>query len=667
MFVEHNMMKQYTKEKLLEFIKLNNLSLLSEEKVLETLKRETIIKVSPCKECKEEFSRDFRNLIKRDILCQKCLQKRSYSRKRMTEIEKKFIDKLEKIYRGLYIYEIGSGYKTCGTPVDIKCIRHGITYKQTPETLVNKKQHGCKSCYDYKIRVKSYLNFFFESKKIHNDTYIYSLINIPSGTYKDHHTKMPIICKIHGKFEQTPNSHTQGSGCHVCAGNQRSNTNDFIKKAREIHGDTYIYDKVEYINCSKKIILICKIHGEFEQTPNNHLNGNGCDSCARGMFIVHLEQFISKASEIHNNRYDYSKTMFERMGILCTIICKEHGEFQQTPSNHITHKQGCPTCAGNQKSNTNDFIKKARMIHGDTYIYDKVEYTNNSTDIIIKCIKHDNEFRQRPASHLKGSGCDICANENRKDKQKKTLDKFLQQANMTHNSRYIYDQVEYINAFTKIKIICTKHGSFKQTPDSHIRGCGCPFCGHNIQILSKEDLIEQSIIKYGDIFTFGEYNKNQEKMEFFCRIHNQNFRQKPYTFLRYQPMCIGCIKKNKCYSKQQMSWLRTMSIVLNITIIHAETEGGEYKIPNSNYKADGFCKEENKIFEYHGDFWHGNPKLYLDSDYNKVCKETFGELYKKTIKKEDFIKREGYSLEIIWESEWLNRLKLLSNIRNFRK
>ena len=78
----------------------------------------------------------------------------------------------------------------------------------------------------------------------------------------------------------------------------------------------------------------------------------------------------------------------------------------------------------------------------------------------------------------------------------------------------------------------------------------------------------------------------------------------------------------------------------------------EYKIKNTKWKADGYCKETNTIFEYHGDFWHGNPKIYKTDDMNNVSKRTMGTLYKRTINREQKIKELGYNLEVMWESDW---------------
>jgi len=123
--------------------------------------------------------------------------------------------------------------------------------------------------------------FIEKSIKVHGDRYDYSLVE-----YKNAHTKVKIICKEHGVFEQTPNTHLNGSGCLECGGTKQLNTKKFIKKAKEIHGKKYDYSLVNYINAKTKIKIICTNHGEFEQTPNSHLNSCGLSKLQQRKTII---------------------------------------------------------------------------------------------------------------------------------------------------------------------------------------------------------------------------------------------------------------------------------------------------------------------------------------------------------------------------------------------
>ena len=203
-------------------------------------------------------------------------------------------------------------------------------------------------------------------KKVHGDTYDYTLVD-----YVNAKTKVTIICKDHGDFEQTYSNHFRGNGCPKCAVEKRSlqlksNTKDFIEKANKIHGDEYKYSKVYYVNAKTKVTIICKDHGDFYIYPHQHLRGNGCHKCAlekrsRGL-KSNTKDFIEKAIKVHGNTYDYTLVDYVNAKIKVTIICKEHGWSEQLPHVHLSG-YGCPDCAKNafkvnNTMNTEQFIKK---------------------------------------------------------------------------------------------------------------------------------------------------------------------------------------------------------------------------------------------------------------------------------------------------------------------
>ena len=196
------------------------------------------------------------------------------------------------------------------------------------------------------------------------------------------------------------------------------NTEEFIKKAREIHGDTYDYSKSIYVRPKEKVCIICKEHGEFWQKPYNHLNGQGCSKCRYKMlsskYKKTTEQFIKEAIKTHGEKYDYSKVNYNLCQDKVIIICPKHGEFEQRPLSHI-QGQGCPHCYNESKIGkyvlgNDNFIKKARKIHGNKYNYSKVKYTLTRNKVIIICPKHG-EFEQTPEGHLQGKGCPMCGNQ----------------------------------------------------------------------------------------------------------------------------------------------------------------------------------------------------------------------------------------------------------------
>ncbi len=180
---------------------------------------------------------------------------------------------------------------------------------------------------------------------------------------------------------------------------------EFIEKAINVHRGKYDYSKVVYINNRTKICITCPVHGDFFQLPNHHLKGVGCPKCNWGVLLT-TKEFIEKAKNIHGDKYDYSKTEYIDSKTKICIICPEHGEFWQRPNDHL-NKKGCPKCAGKIKLTTEEFIKKAKQVHGDKYDYSKVEYNCIRDKICIICPEHG-EFWQTPNDHLDNHGCPKC-------------------------------------------------------------------------------------------------------------------------------------------------------------------------------------------------------------------------------------------------------------------
>lgn len=219
--------------------------------------------------------------------------------------------------------------------------------------------------------------FIEKAKKVHNNKYDYSLVE-----YKNSTTKIKIICPIHGEFMQTSKDHLAGKGCILCGGHKKSSLEEFISRAKKVHGNKYDYSKARYINAKKPICITCPKHGDFWQTPDNHIRGQGCKLCANNAFkkMYKKEQalFISKAIEIHGNKYDYSLVDYVNNKTAVKIICLIHGIFMQPPITH--YKSGCPKCCSS---------------HGEEKI---LNYLNNKDLKFFKEYKFDDLFDKRRLS-----------------------------------------------------------------------------------------------------------------------------------------------------------------------------------------------------------------------------------------------------------------------------
>jgi len=346
-------------------------------------------------------------------------------------------------------------------------------------------------------------------------------------------------------------------------------TNNFILRLKKVHGEKYDYSKVNYTKSKDKIIIICPNHGEFLQQAGSHLLGCGCPSCG-GTLQSNTNKFIENSKKVHKNEYDYSKVNYTNNHTNVEIICKKHGSFLQRPNNHITNKHGCPLCYGKIKSNIENFIKKSNIIHKNRFNYSQFIYINNNIKGNIICKIHG-KFQQDANHHLQGNGCPKCSNtvlSNTKE--------FINKSKKIYGDLYDYSKVNYITALKKIEIICKKHGPFWQTPNNHLRGNQCPKCKKQI---------------------------SKPEMEFldYLKIPNtkQNRQKKILTF-----------------------------------------------------KVDGIDYIVNTIYEFLGDYYHGNPQIFDRDKYNQICHKTFGELYENTFKKFDILKSLGYTIKYIWESDW---------------
>lgn len=337
-------------------------------------------------------------------------------------------------------------------------------------------------------------SFIEKSKKVHGEKYDYSKVE-----YVNSNTKVCIICPEHGEFYITPGNFLYGQGCRLCGIDERKNKrscsyNDFIKKAIEVHGNKYDYSKVEYINCDTKICIVCPTHGEFYQTPYHHINEkNGCPKCANNVKYTN-EEFIEKAKKIHGNKYDYSKLEYEGSLKKVCIICPEHGEFLQTATNHL-HGSGCPKCVGRNKT-TEEFVQELKNIHGYNYDYSLVRYNGVNNPVRLICKKHG-EFITTPHNLICGSGCKACGCEKTHEKQRLTNEEFIKNSKLKHGNKYDYSKVEYINATTDVCIICPKHGEFYITPNAHTssKNGGCPKCAESslerdIRVICENNNIE---------------------------------------------------------------------------------------------------------------------------------------------------------------------------------
>jgi hypothetical protein len=333
----------------------------------------------------------------------------------------------------------------------------------------------------------------------------------------------------------------------------RKNTEWFIVKAKEIHGE----------KCSG---------GQAPREP------------------ITITNIIANATKIHNNLYDYSLTKkdFINMSTKVRIGCPEHGIFEQSMKQHIHKERGCPECGKiksktSLRSNTEAFVGKATKKHGNRYDYSKVNYIDQKTNVSIRCIEHNEWFEQPPKNHLKGCGCPTCAKVKCLETHLYTTEEFISKANKIHDNLYDYSLSVYVGSREPITIICSTHGEFSQKPFDHLQGNGCKKCSHAV-------------------------------------------------------------------SNMEIEWLNLMGVP-------DDNDHRQVKIMLKNgmrSTVDGFNPITNTVYEFNGDYWHGNPEVFDDDEKLFVDPSiTFASLYKKTLKREEMIRKSGYNLVIMWERDFL--------------
>jgi hypothetical protein len=284
-------------------------------------------------------------------------------------------------------------------------------------------------------------------------------------------------------------------------------TKFFIEKANIIHNNFFSYDKTSYINSKSKIEIICPNHESFWQTPENHLQGQGCPICGKEKLKKKLSsntiEFINNAVKQHGNKFEYDDVIYINGHTKIWITCPTHGKFLQMPYSHLAGK-GCPYCRAennrlmsenkrlNSKNTFIDKVTKLSFYKNIKYNYSKTKYINSSSKVEIICPSHGS-FWQKPNDHLNGRGCEKCGNESIY-----STDDFIskaQQCKFHKLKNYNYSTVKYVNSYTKVSICCPKHGNFMQSPHTHLLGGGCPKCKQSkgeslIELFLKENKIQ---------------------------------------------------------------------------------------------------------------------------------------------------------------------------------
>lgn len=282
-----------------------------------------------------------------------------------------FIQKSNSIHNNIYNYSLVTKFETHKTKIDVICNTHG-KFKTTVQAHLF--GNGCKKCHNDKMKL-NVSDLIKRFNKIHQNRYIY---NITDDSYKNTGTKIEIQCSLHGLFYMSSCNHLSGKGCPECAkirmsNNMTSDESEYLSKVKKIHHNLYDYSNTIYNGTKNNIDIICKTHGLFKQNAGAHLYGKaGCPKCA-GNEKLDIDEFINRSNTIHNNKYDYSKTVYISYSKYVTITCPIHGDFNQSPYVHM-NSNGCQKCSFFGNSNNTTAFLYIQKFNNNNY---KIGITRN--------------------------------------------------------------------------------------------------------------------------------------------------------------------------------------------------------------------------------------------------------------------------------------------------
>ncbi len=244
-------------------------------------------------------------------------------------------------------------------------------------------------------------------------------------------------------------------------------TENFIEKSRKIHDDEFGYEQTIYTGALDHVIIYCKkCDVYFDQRADSHLRGYKHKQCSN---TKSEEQFIIDVKKIHGNRFDYTKSIYNRANKEIIVKCNScKKDFTTTPQ-RLLEGHGCSYCLGRNKTNE-EFINESKKLNGDKLDYTFCNYTDSNTKVLFLCKWCNNLFLQSPNNHLQGQSCPYCAGKN------KNTHRFVIESQEIHENKYTYPNTIYISAHKHVEINCSIHGSFWQTPASHLSGHGCRNC-----------------------------------------------------------------------------------------------------------------------------------------------------------------------------------------------
>ena len=370
-----------------------------------------------------------------------------------------------------------------------------------------------------------------KAQLIHSSKYDYSKVEY-LGSTRD----IIFTCQIHGDISQKAKKHLEGQGCKQCSILvQRKTKKQFVAESQEWHGDFYDYSRIELTNIHKKVIIICPIHGYFSQKPSKHQRGQGCKKC-KGREVWNQDDFLKKAKKLHGALFDYSKVTYKKTNIKVEIICRAcNNHFLQTPNSHF-HGSGCPKCAGHVPM-TDDIFRDLLREEHDNQIVALEEYKGSSHKLRFRHNICGHEWKNQPGHVLnRHQGCRKC-----KDfKKRLSQSSFELRLTEQHEGRIIALE-SFVTTTTPIKVKHLDCGRIWQTEPRTILRSGCIKCMNISRTKTNEEFLAELNEKhFGEIIALEPYKNVRTNIKVKHSICGHIWRPNPSDLIAKGHGCAKC-------------------------------------------------------------------------------------------------------------------------------
>lgn len=327
-----------------------------------------------------------------------------------------FIEKAIAVHGDKFDYSLLPDEFKTKEKIPVLCKEHGVFYITTGNHLSNKR--GCPTCGNINRSINNRKSLEQYKEIINNK---FPNIVIDFGEYVDYLSTVKTHCDTHGWESKIFRDLLKNTyPCNQCATinrgiKRRKGLEEFLEKSEKAHGDAYDYSLVDFVSFSSPVKIICRLHGEFEQTPTVHIKGHGCKKCSNDYVGSLRRKELEKLPHIFFNDPNVTPDFdtYIKSGSVMKFTCKYHGDFYRKPSSKVKGKSLCQRCnieyrANRYKSDTETFIDKAKLVF-PSYDYSEVNYDGNSKYVKVTCDK-GHYFSQRAGNLLSGYGCPDCSN-----------------------------------------------------------------------------------------------------------------------------------------------------------------------------------------------------------------------------------------------------------------